>query len=701
MLTLRLTPYAEKLIKREQTAFMKTRNIMTGIMALHEVLHKTKRNKKVGVVLKLDFEKAYDKVDWNFLFDCLKCRGFDDKWINWIKSVVMGGTLSVKINNQLGPYFMSHKGVRQGDPLSPILFNFAADCLTRMVHNAQNSGLITGLAANLIPKGVAILQYADDTIICIEDDIEKARNVKLLLYIYEAMSGLKINFLKSEIVMVNGDNNIAQQYADIFNCQVGLFPIRYLGVPVSPSRLHAIDWTPLHDKNGKKLDIWKGGSLSIAGRTTLINSSMSNSFIYHMSMYLLPQTTTEKLDRQRRTFFWQGGGQKRKYHLVRWEKICKSKKKGGLGIKDIRKMNISLLCKWWWKLDTEQGLWQDLVKAKYIKNGLINTVQTKFNDSPVWKDLMKIRHFYIRGRKVKANNGEKTLLWTDSWMEETPLCLKLSTLFELCKEKSISVADCVKKGGQVEFRRWLPEVLYGQWNNMKMSIMSRQFAESPDEVYWKWNKSGKFSVKSTYDYLTQGDEGDPHTKIWKAKIPYKIKNFLWLLENDATLTKENMVKRKWVGDPSCRFCDSVETTEHLFFQCPTAKVVWSIVAICLGANNIPMNIQQFWNWADHYLPNHKHTHGFGVAAICWATWKARNKACFERKLIKHPAEILLHACAFLNFWTGLFKQDVQEQLAKGVKVLLSTACRILASQQASPPQLLLPPEDDETRSGEN
>lgn len=178
---------------------------------------------------------------------------------------------------------------------------------------------------NLIPNGVAILQYADD--ICLENSIETARNTKMLLYMYEIIFGLKINFMKSEIVMVNGDNILANQFADIFNCQVGLFPMKYLRVPVSPSRLHIADWIPLQDKNGTKLDISKGGSMSSAGRTTFINSTLSNSFIYHMSIYLLPQTTVDTLEKQRRSFFWQGGGQKRKYHLVKWEVICKNKKK--------------------------------------------------------------------------------------------------------------------------------------------------------------------------------------------------------------------------------------------------------------------------------------------------------------------------------------------------------------------------------------
>jgi hypothetical protein len=209
---------------------------------------------------------------------------------------------------------------------------------------------------NLIPYGVAILQYADDTIVCLDHDLSKARNMKLLLYMFEQLSGLKINFDESEILMIGGDDNIAIAYAEIFNCQIGLFPIKYLGVPISASRLHVVDWIKLEEKMTKKLDIWRGGSLSIGGRTVLINSSLSSAMIYHMSMFLIPKTNGERTYKVRRKFFLAGGSLKKKYHLVKWAKVCKSKKKGGLGIKNLRLMNISLLCKWWWLLEKEDGL---------------------------------------------------------------------------------------------------------------------------------------------------------------------------------------------------------------------------------------------------------------------------------------------------------------------------------------------------------
>jgi len=89
---MRLEKVADKLIHQNQTAFTKGRNIMSGVMILHEILHETKRKKQVRVVLKLDFEKAYDKVKWNFLFECLSARGFSSTWCQWIEKVVVGGT---------------------------------------------------------------------------------------------------------------------------------------------------------------------------------------------------------------------------------------------------------------------------------------------------------------------------------------------------------------------------------------------------------------------------------------------------------------------------------------------------------------------------------------------------------------------------------------------------------------------------------
>jgi hypothetical protein len=286
----------------------------------------------------------------------MRQRGFCETWCNWIKRVVNSGTLSVKVNDSMGSYFKSGKGVRQGDPLSPLLFNLVADCLAKMVQIAQENTLIKGLISDIIPNGVAILQYADDTILCMEDDIETMKNMKLLLYVYENMSGLKINFDKSEIIMVSSEEQKALFYSEMINCATGSWPIKYLGVTVSGSRLHVKDWIPLNEKILKRLDGWQCASLSYGGKLILLNACLSCIPTYAMSMYMLPKTVIKRMDTTRKRFFWQGKTEK-KYHLVKWSVITKPKEKGGLGVKYLRKMNISLLCKWWWKVENEEGLW--------------------------------------------------------------------------------------------------------------------------------------------------------------------------------------------------------------------------------------------------------------------------------------------------------------------------------------------------------
>ena len=127
-----------------------------------------------------------------------------------------------------------------------------------------------------------------------------------------------------------------------------------------------------------------------------------------MSMYLLPKTILKKIDVIRKRFFWQGGSLKKKYHLVKWLRICQLKKAGGLGVKDLRKMNISLLCKWWWKLEHEQGLWQDIVKKKYLKKSCLSLLKKSPKNSLVWNQLILVKDLYTSGRKISMGRGDST-----------------------------------------------------------------------------------------------------------------------------------------------------------------------------------------------------------------------------------------------------------------------------------------------------
>jgi hypothetical protein len=172
----------------------------------------------------------------------------------------------VKINDVVGSYFGGFKGVRQKDPFAPFLFNMAANSLPKIIVTAQRSGLIKGLAENLVLNGVAILHYAYDTILLIQDDVEGARNLKLLMYIFEIMSGLKNNFEKSETMLILDDPDKLQEYVDLFNSQKGKWPIKYLGTPICARRLTVAELQFIEEKVEKNMGSWMGGTMSIGGR---------------------------------------------------------------------------------------------------------------------------------------------------------------------------------------------------------------------------------------------------------------------------------------------------------------------------------------------------------------------------------------------------------------------------------------------------
>lgn len=153
-------------------------------MILHEVVHELRTKKQRGLILKINFEKAYDKVKWSFLEEVMTRKGFPDLWISWVIQSVKGGRVCINVNGNRGEYFRTYQGLRQGDPLSPFLFNLVADALEALIPKAKNKGYIKGLMSHLIPEGISHIQYADDTVIMVDPSVDTIRNLKLILYCF-------------------------------------------------------------------------------------------------------------------------------------------------------------------------------------------------------------------------------------------------------------------------------------------------------------------------------------------------------------------------------------------------------------------------------------------------------------------------------------------------------------------------------------
>ena len=209
----------------------------------------------------------------------------------------------VKVNEEVGNNFQTRKGLRPGDPLSPILFNLVADMLAILVSRAKGSGQFRGLVENLVDDGLSILQYADDTILFLEDDSEAARNLKLVLIAFEKLSGLKINFHKSELFCFGAAKKKGIKYMDLFGCGQGSFPFRYLGIPMHFRKLSNKHWSTVEERFQKKVSSWKGKLLSSGGRLVLINSVLSSLPMYMMSFFAIPKGVLKRLDYYRSSDF--------------------------------------------------------------------------------------------------------------------------------------------------------------------------------------------------------------------------------------------------------------------------------------------------------------------------------------------------------------------------------------------------------------
>ena len=124
-------------------------------------------------------------MSWSFLFDTLEDRGFDPVWINWIRHIVVGRSLGIMVNEEESSYFKPGNGLRQGDPLSPFLFNLVGDSLSRMLKKAIDRGIVTGLLEDFRQRGIVALQYADDTILFSKAEESVLENLKCILMWYE------------------------------------------------------------------------------------------------------------------------------------------------------------------------------------------------------------------------------------------------------------------------------------------------------------------------------------------------------------------------------------------------------------------------------------------------------------------------------------------------------------------------------------
>jgi hypothetical protein len=333
----------------------------------------------------------------------------------------------------------------------------------------------------------------------------------------------------------------------------------------------------------------------MGGRIVLLKSVLSALPIYFLSFFKVPPGIISSIESLFKNFLWGGSDEAKKIHWVKWERVCKPKEEGGLGIKDLKLFNIALLGKWWWRLKNEdEALWHRVLVCRYGKS--LDKVNIK--SSIWWRDLNIIKNSpkqgginWIEENLVKVVwNGRNTLFWRDPWVGGESLYKLFDRLYDISTVKDCLVSDMLIEEEGVRKINWRWRRNLFQWENELMEVcnslvMGIERKEDEDDR-WKWG-GGNYSVKIAYQSLIEGEGEDPNWagEVWSPLIPLRLSTLAWRLLQNRLPTKENLRRRGININSSIRCvggCSEFESVEHLFFNCPILSMAWKEIARWLG-----------------------------------------------------------------------------------------------------------------------
>ncbi|KAJ9691416.1 hypothetical protein PVL29_013559 [Vitis rotundifolia] len=431
-------------IHSTQGVVVQGRQILDVVLIANEIVDERRRSGEDGVIIKIDFEKAYDHVNWDFLDHVLEKKGFSPKWRKWMRGCVSTVSFAVLVNGNAKGWVKASRGLRQGDSLSPFLFTLVADVLSRMLLRAEEINSLKGFRVGRNNTRVTHLQFADDTIFFSNTSEENLQTLKSLLLVFGQISGLKVNLDKSNIYGINLEQNHLSRLADLLDCKASGWPMSYLGLPLGGNPKACGFWDPVVERISKRLDGWQNVFLSFGGRITLIQSCLTHMPCYFLFLFKIPASVATKIERLQRDFLWSRVGEGKKDHLVSWDVVCKPKALGGLGFGKIALRNVALLGKWLWRYPREgSALWHKVILSIYRShsNGWDANTIVKWSHRCPWKVIVQVFQEFSKFTRFVVGNGDRIRFWEDLWWGDQSLGSQYLRLFRAVTDKNIPISS--------------------------------------------------------------------------------------------------------------------------------------------------------------------------------------------------------------------------------------------------------------------
>lgn len=326
ILSLRLRPVLGDLISENQSAFLPGRAIADNVLITHEVLHYLKGSeakKHCYMVVKTDMSKAYDRLEWKFIRLVFEKLCFDLIWTEWVMQCIETVSYSFLVNDSVHGRVVPHRGICQGDPLSPYIFILCGEVLSGLCQAGQNSGELTGIKIGQGCPRINHLLFADDTMFFTKASPECCTILVSVLKDYEKASGQLINAAKSSISFSSKTPQATRSRVKLIlgiDKEGGVG--KYLGLPELFSRKKRDLFSSLVDRIKIRAASWSTRRLSAAGKLTMMKSVLSAIPTYVMSCFELPVGLCNQIQAALTRFWWDDDPSVRKICWIAWDSLA-------------------------------------------------------------------------------------------------------------------------------------------------------------------------------------------------------------------------------------------------------------------------------------------------------------------------------------------------------------------------------------------
>jgi hypothetical protein len=554
----RIRPLLSHLISPYQAAFVPGKKGVDNVIIAQELIHSLHKKKgKLGqFVLKIDLEKAYDRLEWSFIREVLLFFKFPTSLVSLILECVSSTSYTILFNGGQMEEFWPSRGIRQGDPLSPYLFILCMEYLSLKIFEACNDKSWKPIKASRNGPTFSHLFFSDDLLLCAEASTTCCQSITRVLDNFCSLSGQKINLSKSKVhFSPNVCPDLRHHLCNILGVSSTPDLGKYLGFPLKLNGRNSRDYSFIVEKLQNKLSSWKAKLLSSAGRIVLVQSVTSSIPAYYMQSTALPSSTCSELDRLNRNFLWGSSSEKKKMHMVGWNKVCRPRNEGGLGLYAAKPRNIALLAKLNWRLFHEKdSLWAKTLLAKYCPHGPLDiSDRLKKSGSCIWRGIKMGNDVFNQGIRWVVNNGHQVSFWHDKWVGNSLLRDVIQGPLPP-RENSFRVSDVIEGSGSWDFSRLsitLPSTTQDYIRAVHVCTVSLQ----QDQLAWE-SSDGEFCLKKAYLLACTSPtiNSSPSAWIWKVFTSPRICFFLWQCYHLSVPVRDTLASRGLNVPPYCPRC---------------------------------------------------------------------------------------------------------------------------------------------------